>query len=184
MSSDLLRYKELMDARHVVVTPKEAHHIVEYDYNAPPSIIWEWFNDPHKRGQWMTSEIIPVLSVKGRSGAGGRNHCVHGDNQVIVEDVLDIRPYDYFTVSHTPQGTSSVLFMTFEFQPVEMKKTHFRLLFKAQFPYTPDWIEKILCKSIVRNQLFKLWKLESINQLMATSVVETQAVETTNNKQT
>ena len=76
LSMDMrLRYKELMDARHVVITPKEAHQIVEYDYNAPPPIVWEWFNDPHKRGQWMTSEIVPVLSVKGRSGVGGRRIC-------------------------------------------------------------------------------------------------------------
>jgi hypothetical protein len=94
------RYKELMDARRVFISPKEAHFIFEYDYNAPPQILWEWFNDPHKRGQWMTSEIIPVLRIGGRSGAGGRNHCVHGKGQVIVEDVLDMHPFDYVTVSH------------------------------------------------------------------------------------
>jgi uncharacterized protein YndB with AHSA1/START domain len=174
LSMDMhLRYKALMDVRHIVITPKEAYHIFEYDYNAPPQIVWEWFNDPHKRGQWMTSEIVPVLHVKGRSGAGGRNHCVHGDNQIVVEDVLDMRPYDYFTVSHTPHGTSSALFMTFEFQPVDEGRTHFRLLFKAQFPYMPEWLEKIMCKNIINNQLFKLWKLEMINDLIkSNSVVE------------
>ena len=173
LSMDMrVRYKELMDARHVVITPKEAHHIVEYDYNAPPQIVWEWFNDPHKRGQWMMSEIVPVLSAKGRSGVGGRNHCVHGDKQIVVEDVLDMRPYDYFTVSHTPQGTSNVLLMTYEFKPIDNAKTHFRLLFKGKFPYMPQWLEKIMCNYILRVQLFKVWKLESINELMLTSVVE------------
>ncbi len=168
LSMDMhIRYKELRDAQHVVITPAEAHHIFEYDYNAPPPIVWEWFNDPHKRGQWMMSEIIPILGVKGRSGAGGRNHCVHGNGEVVVEDVLDMHPFDYFTVSHTPQGTSNILFMTYEFQPLGEEQTHFRLLFKAQFPHMPKWLEKSFCKFVLRMQLFKLWKLESINDLMS-----------------
>ena len=66
------RYKEIMDARRVLISPQEAHSIFEHDYNAPPEVLWDWFNDPHKRGQWMTSEIIPVLRVRGRSGIGAR----------------------------------------------------------------------------------------------------------------
>jgi class 3 adenylate cyclase/uncharacterized protein YndB with AHSA1/START domain len=175
LSMDLhMRHKEIMDARHMVVTANEAHHIFEYVYNAPPSVTWEWFNDPHKRGQWMTSEIIPVLHVQGRSGAAGaRNHCVHGKNQVVVEDVLDMRPYDYFTVIHTPRGTSASLTMTFEFQPAGVDKTKFRLLFKASAPYMPEWFRKLFCKFILWVQVFKLWKLESINELIKNnSVVE------------
>ena len=160
------RYKEIMDGRHVVVTPAEAQHVFEYDYNAPPTVVWEWFNDPLKRGQWMTSEIVPVLRVQGRSGVGARNHCVHGKNQITVEDVLDMRPYDYFTVSHVPQGTSAALFMTFEFQPLDSDKTHFRLLFKAKIAAAPEWLNKIICKIVLRVQIFRLWKLESINELI------------------
>jgi uncharacterized protein YndB with AHSA1/START domain len=150
----------------VVVTPAQAQHVFEYDYNAPPTVVWEWFNDPLKRGQWMTSEIVPVLRVQGRSGVGARNHCVHGKNQITVEDVLDMRPYDYFTVSHVPQGTSSALFMTFEFQPLDSDKTHFRLLFKAKIASAPEWLNRIICKIVLRLQIFRLWKLESINELI------------------
>ena len=173
LSMDLhARYKELMDARHVVVAPEEAHHVFECDYNAPPEILWEWFNDPHKRSQWMTSEIVPVLRVGGRSRAvGARNHCVHGKNQVTVEDVLDMRPYDYFTVSHTPQGSSATLFLTFEFQPIDSDKTHFRLLFKARVPHAPDWLNKTICRIVLRVQIFKLWKLESVNELLKNDLV-------------
>ena len=99
LSMDLhARYNEIVGARHVAITPDEAHHIFEYDYDGTPSVVWEWFNDPHKRGQWMASEIVPVIRAKGRRGAGARNHCMHG-KKVIVEDVLDMRPYEYFTAA-------------------------------------------------------------------------------------
>ena len=164
------RYKDLMDTRRVVVTPEEAHQIFEYDYNAPPSIVWEWFNDPHKRSQWMTSDIVPILRVGGRSGAvGARNHCVHGKDQIIVEDVLDMHPYDYFTVSHAPPGLPTALRMTYRFQQTAENKTHFTLTFKANIPYMPEWFKKQFCNYILRTQVLSIWKLESINDLMATS---------------
>jgi len=172
LSMDLhARYKELMDVRHVVVMPEEAHHIFEYDYDAPPEIVWEWFNDPHKRGQWMTSEIVPILRAKGRSGVGARNHCVHGNNQIIVEDVLDMHPYEYFTVSHAPVGFPTALWMTFRFQQTDENKTHLTLTFIAKIPYTPEWFKKQFCLFIIRTQVFKLWKLESINDLIKNNSV-------------
>jgi uncharacterized protein YndB with AHSA1/START domain len=173
LSMDLhARYKELMDARHVVITPEEAHFVFEYDYDALPVTVWEWFNDPHKRGQWMTSEIVPVLRVRGRSGAvGARNHCVHGKNQFIVEDVLDMHPYEYFTVSHSPVEFPTALFMTYRFQEIEENRTHFTLTFKARVPYAPEWFKKQFCLFILRTQVLKLWKLESINELMKKATI-------------
>jgi uncharacterized protein YndB with AHSA1/START domain len=161
------RYRELMDARHVVVAPEQAHYIVEYDYNAPPEIVWEWFNDPHKRSQWMTREIVPVLRARGRSGPGARNHCVHGKNQIIIEDILDMRPYQYFTVSHTPPGVPTSLWQTYSFEALDSNKTHFCLRFQAHIPYVPEWLKRRFCRFIIRTQVLPLWKLESINDLIA-----------------
>jgi uncharacterized protein YndB with AHSA1/START domain len=173
LSMDLdARYRELMEARHVIVTPDEAHHVFQYDYNAPPSVVWEWFNDPHKRGQWMTSEILPVIHVGGRSGVvGARNHCVHGNNQIIVEDILDMHPYEYFTVSHSPLGIPTALRMTYRFQQTDENKTHFTLTFKAHVPHMPEWFKGQFCKFILRRQVFKLWNLESINDLIKSTTV-------------
>lgn len=162
-----LRFKELMDARRIVIPPEAAHLIYEADFDAPPQIVWEWFNDPHKRGQWMTSEIIPILRIRGRSGAvGARNHCVHGDQQVIVEDVLDIKPFDYVSVRHTPRGAKVALEITFRFEPTSDGKTHFTMLFRGFVPYMPDWFKKWFCRYIVRTQVLSLWKLSSINDLI------------------
>lgn len=170
LSMDLhARYQELMDARHVVITSETAHYTFECDYSASPEIVWEWFNDPHKRGQWMTSEIIPIARARGRSGVGARNHCVHGKNQVIVEDVLDMKPYQYFTVSHTPQGLPTSLWQTYSFELTESNRTHFCLRFQAHVPYAPEWLKRRFCLFILRTQVLPLWKLDSINDLIARS---------------
>ena len=173
LSMDLhARHKKIKDARRVVVTRKEAHAILEYEYAAPPHIIWEWFNDPHKRGQWMTSEIIPIIRPGGRNGTGARNHCVHGKNQVVVEDMLDLRPVEYYTVVHAPQGTSTSLLMTFHFIPTEFGGTHFTLTLKGQTPFSAEWFNRLFCKIIVRIQLLKFWKMDMIDKLIIASVVE------------
>ncbi|MEW6085146.1 MAG: DUF2652 domain-containing protein [Chloroflexota bacterium] len=160
------RYKEITEARHVIVPPEEAHQILEYNYTAPSHIIWEWFNDPVKRGKWMTSDIIPIIRVGRRNGAGARNHCVHGKNQIVVEDVLDIRPIEYYTVRHTPQGASTSLMMTFRFTPTDSGGTHFRLLVKGEVPLLPNWFKRIFCRIIVRVQLLKMWKMDRLDELI------------------
>lgn len=161
------RYKELMDARRIVIPPEAAHFIYEADFDAPPQVVWEWFNDPIKRGKWMTSEILPILRIRGRSGAvGARNHCVHGDKQVVVEDILDIKPFEYITVRHTPRGAKAALEITFRFEPNGENKTHFIMLFRGFAPYMPELFKKWFCRYIVRKQLFALWKLSSINDLI------------------
>lgn len=161
------RYRQIIEARREFIPPEEAHHVLEYEYASPPHLVWEWFNDPHKRGQWMTSEILPILRIRGRSGVvGARNHCVHGNNQVIVEDVLDIKPYEYVTVRHTPQGAKVSLEITFRFEPVNENKTHFTLLIRGNLPLAPEWLKKQFCRYIVRTQITSVWKLGEINDLI------------------
>ncbi len=161
------RYDELMSARCVVIMPDDAHFVFEDDYDAPPAIVWDWFNDPIKRGKWMTSEILPILRVRGRSGAvGARNHCVHGDKQVVIEDILDIKPFEYVTVRHTPRGRKEALDVTFRFDPTSNGKTHFTMSFKGVMPYMPEWLKKQFCRFIVRKQVLPMWKLSSINDLI------------------
>lgn len=161
------RYKELVEARHVVVEPRDAHHILEYDYTAPPPVIWEWFNEPQKRGQWMHSQIIPIFQVGGRTGVGARNHCVHGKDQVTVEDILDHHPFDYFTVSHTPRDIPASLWLTFAFSPTPQGGTHLRITCRMKMKANPpNFVAWLFCKLVVRFQLLRMWKLDEINGLI------------------
>ena len=84
------QYESLLEKKRIFLATADADRVLEYDYVAPLPIVWEWFNDPAKRGQWMHSEIRPILRVGGRLATGARNHCVHGKNAVVVEDILDL----------------------------------------------------------------------------------------------
>ena len=93
---------------------------------------------------------------------------MHGKNQIIVEDVLDMRPYDYFTVSHAPIGLPTKLIMTFHFAQTDSDKTHLLLAFMADVPHVAAWFKKWFCKFILKTHVLKFWKLDSINDLMMT----------------
>ncbi len=93
------RYTELVDARRVFIKPEEADAILTRMISAPPSVVWEWMNNIQKRLQWAPyDDIRPELSGR-RSGKGSRNHCAHGKN-VVIETILDWRPFEYYTLEY------------------------------------------------------------------------------------
>lgn len=91
------RYGELTDKRREFLTEDDAHFTVHRRYSLPRSRIWEFLTDASIRNVW---EIGADWSVRdrpaGRSGPGTTNHCAHSD---FTEEVLDWRPFDYYTVA-------------------------------------------------------------------------------------
>ena len=65
---------------------------------APRQTVWEYFTVPGQRQKWWPADGIIENSSNKRRGVGTENHCMHGKD-AIVEEVLDWRPFDYFTVS-------------------------------------------------------------------------------------
>ncbi len=64
---------------------------------APPAIAWEFQTSPARRPQWQHGVLqVDEATVKGRRGVGTTNHCVHGKD-AIVEEIVDWRPYEYWT---------------------------------------------------------------------------------------
>jgi len=57
------RYQALRDLRRVIVDRSEADLIYEFNYLAPPPIVWDWLNDPHKRLQWEYADrrMFPIF---------------------------------------------------------------------------------------------------------------------------
>jgi uncharacterized protein YndB with AHSA1/START domain len=82
----------------VVVEPSGAMMTLEFDLPAPPALAWEYLTSPARRPRWQAgvSEVIEE-TAGGRRGVGTTNHCVHGKD-AIVEEILDWRPPDYFTM--------------------------------------------------------------------------------------
>ena len=86
------------EATRVEVAREEAYVIFEFDIVAPRQTVWEYLTVPDQREKWWPTDAIIEKSGNGRRGVGTENHCMHGKN-AIVEEVLDWRPFDYFTVS-------------------------------------------------------------------------------------
>jgi hypothetical protein len=90
------RYSELTEQRRVHLQPGDAHVTVRRRLRAPPPDVWQWLNDVDRRSLWMKGSAYHVEDrPRGRTGVGAHNHCSNGD---ILEEVVDWRPFDYFTV--------------------------------------------------------------------------------------
>jgi uncharacterized protein YndB with AHSA1/START domain len=82
----------------VEVTRADAYVTLEFDIAAPRQTVWEYLTVPGQWQSWWTADSIIEHSRKGRRGVGTKNHCMHGKN-ANIEETLDWRPFDYFTVS-------------------------------------------------------------------------------------
>ena len=117
------RYKEITEARRIVVSPDEASCVFSSDFDAPPPVVWEWLNDPVKRTRWAGNNHWSAASRPGgRTTVGASNHCAHGKD-LNVETILDWRPFQYVT-SEQVNG-DKVMRQTVMFEPTaDGKGTH------------------------------------------------------------
>jgi uncharacterized protein YndB with AHSA1/START domain len=119
------RWKHEQEHRRVIVTAKNAEMESELLLPAPPALVWEYLTDPVRRMQWQTgTDRVDQFNTSGRRGVGTTNHCVHGHGTV-VEEILDWRPFRYFTVRSNIPGLGEATF-TFELEPAE-GRTRYRV---------------------------------------------------------
>jgi uncharacterized protein YndB with AHSA1/START domain len=131
------RYAALTDARRAIVTPAEAHVTYTRDIPAPGPVVWEWLNDPHRRQVWMPGTTWKAVELPGgRTGVGARSHCAHGNGSIMLEDVLDWRPFDYFTVeSRTSADGRMGVVTTHRLEPISGgTRLHTALRFRLPLP--------------------------------------------------
>jgi hypothetical protein len=168
------RYRALRDLRRVFVDRAEADLIYEFDYPAPPPVVWEWLNDPQKRLQWEYADrrMFSFFTPKGRTTAGAVNHCMHGANLAMIETVLDWRPFDYFTV--TQDVLQAVLMtITFQLQPTA-NGTHLIYICSLQ-PQIPVPMPANLKLAAIKNELEKLKLKESYEKIAQLVIQENRA---------
>jgi uncharacterized protein YndB with AHSA1/START domain len=98
------RWAGEQERRRVYIAPGRGDVELSFDVPAPPTVVWEYLTTPTKR-LLFTPGITGFTQENpgGRRGPGTKNHCAHGQD-VIVEEVLDWRPFDYFTVRFVVMG--------------------------------------------------------------------------------
>ncbi len=168
------RYQTLRDLRRVIVDRSEADLVYEFDYPAPPPVVWDWLNDPQKRLQWEYADrhIFPFFMPRGRTTVGAVNHCIHGTNLTMIETVLDWRPFDYFTVAQdVPQAV--LMRITFQLQPTATG-THMTYICNLQ-PQIPLPMPANLKLAAVKRELDKLKVKEAYEKISQLVIQENQA---------
>jgi uncharacterized protein YndB with AHSA1/START domain len=114
------RWQEEDARQRVFVNATDALISIDFDVPAPPQVVWEFATQPGRRAGWQAANgvtgIDQEVGAGGRRGVGTVNHCMHGPT-VILEQIQDWRPYDYFTYLTRLPGNGPVFPTTFEFEP-------------------------------------------------------------------
>ena len=111
------RWAEERERRRVKVGREEAAKVATYDLPAPRALAWSYMTEPGMRAVWDPGiKRVDEVTAEGRRGTGTRNHCVHGKD-VVLEEILDWRPFDYYTTEvKPPTRLLKPIWMTFEFE--------------------------------------------------------------------
>jgi uncharacterized protein YndB with AHSA1/START domain len=110
------RYREERDRRRVAVAPEDAALVVERFLPLPPAAAWELLTAPGKRLLWQVDDIEEA-QAGGRRCTGTASICIDGRTK-IYEEILDWRPFEYFTESRAPAGGARFL-LTTTFAPAD-----------------------------------------------------------------
>jgi len=113
------RWAEEEARTRVLVDADQAIYELDTPLAASPSVVWEFVTAPGRRVGWQAGVTgVEVEAAGNRRGVGATTHCMHGA-QASIEELLDWRPFDYFTIRNsvpTPMGTIRML-MTVELEP-------------------------------------------------------------------
>jgi uncharacterized protein YndB with AHSA1/START domain len=120
------RWRYEQERQRAFVLPADAQFEFTRTFAVPAPTLWEYQTSPAKRLLWQTEfSRIDQSNPSGRRGPGTTNHCVHGRG-VVVEEILDWRPYRYFTERTTVPLVGPWVF-TFEFVPLDDDRTELRM---------------------------------------------------------
>ena len=135
------------DARaRTEVTRGDAYATLEFDIAAPRQTVWEYLTVPGQWLKWWDADDIVEDSGKGRRGVGTKNHCAHGKH-VNIEETLDWRPVDYFTVGITlPVPGAPRIVMTRAFMDGPNGTTHLEMRVAKPKPKDKTFVDGAAAK--------------------------------------
>jgi len=158
------RYETLLETRQIVLSAEMADAGLTSEIDAPPPVVWEWLNDPHKRNQWW--ESFTRWSIRrrpgGRTGPGAINHCNHGVGD-LLETVLDWRPFDYYTVELRITPGRFILLQTSYLEAKPDGGTNLKVYYQLQNPRL-RWMARPFCKFMAG---FFGYELKRLKRLLA-----------------
>jgi uncharacterized protein YndB with AHSA1/START domain len=100
------RWQVELNRRRSVVGAHEAEFEIEQLLPVPPPVAWEYLTAPAKRTLWQGR--VEEEAASGRRGPGTKSFCVDG-RSTIYEEILDWRPFNYFTETRTLPGAMVVV---------------------------------------------------------------------------
>jgi hypothetical protein len=154
------QYKNLLNARLVFISQEDSDYFVERNYPVSQSILWEWVNNPKKRSKWLKVTNWNVLERPfGRTGKGATNHCA---NSNFIENILDYRPFDYYTSEL--KGKNLEVILTGRFKPIS-EGTKFIWLIKIKSSL-PKWIKKLYCILFLKQGLKITNAFDKLDELL------------------
>jgi len=150
------RYKAIIEARRVIVSPEEADHSFTYEFQAPPPVIWHWMTDTEKKNLLAEGEAVftPTARPGGRNGPGASNHCAHGKNLkgLLIETILDWRPFDYYT-AESAEG-KRIMRQTIKLEPLsDGKRTRLHILTLMISPSLPSFVRRPMLNMVATKML-------------------------------
>jgi Protein of unknown function (DUF2652)/Polyketide cyclase / dehydrase and lipid transport len=156
------RWQEEESRTRVMVDERQAVYRFDTPTSAPPQIAWEFVTTPGRRITWQLGVTeVKVIATGNRRGVGSTNHCMHGKS-AIIEEVLDWRPYDYFTYRYTistPMGPFRFVATT-EFEPTPGGTIIHQRFAAPKTPKEPAIMEQIA--SSMEQALIRL--IEQLNE--------------------
>ena len=125
------RWQEEDSRKRVYIDTKDSIFTFDFPLDVPPQVAWEFVTTPGRRASWQAAGGITGVETSntkgGRRGVGTYNHCMHGP-AAVVEEILDWRPFDYFTDRSVMPGGAPTFDTTLEFEPTPSGGTivHYR----------------------------------------------------------
>ena len=130
----------------VEVTREDAYAILEFDIAAPRRAVWEYFTVPGQWQKWWPTDGLVDQSGDRRRGVGTKVHCMHGKD-AIIEELLDWRPFDYFTMSVLlPMTGAPKVVMTRAVKDLPNGATHLEMRIAKPKPKDAAFLDQIAQK--------------------------------------
>ena len=130
----------------VEVTREDAYAILDFDIAAPRQAVWEYLTVPGQWQKWWPTDELVDQSGNRRRGVGTKIHCMHGKD-AIIEELLDWRPFDYFTLSALlPMPGAPKVVMTRAVKDLPNGATHLEMRIAKPKPKDRAFFDQIATK--------------------------------------